>query len=131
MEETILDFIADYLWCYWIGGTTLLLMDVELWYAIPLGIALIPAAIMTKQKQIERTIDELTKNKALCLTESDKSSTTMKEEFSILRYTIELTFIEKLNECKWWQFAKRRKVYQWREQQLFNVVQRPQLRHGF
>ena len=63
MKETILDFIADYLWCYWVGGTTLLLMDVELWYAIPLGIALIPAAIMTKQKQIKRTIDKLTKNK--------------------------------------------------------------------
>ena len=42
----------------------------------------------------------------------------MKEEFSILRYTIELTFIKKLNECKWWQFAKRKKAYKWREQQL-------------
>lgn len=52
------------------------------------------------------------------VTESDKSSTTMKEEFSLLRYTIELAFIKKLNECKWWQFSKRRKVYQWREQQL-------------
>lgn len=42
----------------------------------------------------------------------------MKEEFSLLRYTIELTYIKKLNELKWWQFAKRRKVYQWRGQQL-------------
>ena len=63
MKETILDFTVSYLSCYWTGGITLLLMDVELWYVIPLIIALIPAAIMTKQKQIERTIDELTKNK--------------------------------------------------------------------
>jgi hypothetical protein len=63
MKETISEFIADYLACWWIGATTLLLMDIELWYAMPLSIALIPAAIMTKQREIERKIDELTKNK--------------------------------------------------------------------
>jgi|SRR5690606_13496394 len=51
-------------------------------------------------------------------TETDKNNTTIKEEYSMLRHTIELTFIKKLNECKWWQFKKRRKVYKWREQKL-------------
>ena len=42
----------------------------------------------------------------------------MKEEFNLLRYTIELTYIKKLNELKWWQFSKRKGVNKWRELQL-------------
>ncbi len=42
----------------------------------------------------------------------------MKEEFSLLRITIEFTFIEKLNECKWYQFGKKRKANQWRDEQF-------------
>jgi len=42
----------------------------------------------------------------------------MKEEFSMYRYTIELTFIKKLDECKWYQFSKRRNVYKWRDDKL-------------
>jgi len=63
MKETIFDFIVNYIACWYVGAITLLLADVELWHALPLTIALIPAAIMTKQQQIERQIDELTKNK--------------------------------------------------------------------
>jgi len=59
MKEIIFDFIVNYIACWYLGATTLLLMDVELWYALPLTIALIPAVIMTKQQQIERKIDEL------------------------------------------------------------------------
>ena len=62
MKETIFDFLVNYLACWYVGATTLLLMDVELWYVLPLTIGTIPAAIMTKQQQIERQIDELTKN---------------------------------------------------------------------
>lgn len=42
----------------------------------------------------------------------------MKEEFSLLRYTIEMTYIKKLNELKWWQFSKRKEVNKWRDTQL-------------
>ena len=48
----------------------------------------------------------------------NKKSTDMKEEFSLLRYTIELAYIKKLNELKWWQFSKRKEVDKWRESQL-------------
>jgi len=37
----------------------------------------------------------------------------MKEEFSLLRYTIELAYIKKLNELKWWQFSKRKEINKW------------------
>ena len=63
MKETIFDLILNYMACWWAGAITLLLMDVELWYVLPLIIATIPAAIMTKQQQIERQIDELNQNK--------------------------------------------------------------------
>ena len=59
MKETIFDFLVNYIACWYVGAITLLLMGVELWYALPLIIALIPAQIMTKQQQIERQIDEL------------------------------------------------------------------------
>lgn len=42
-------------------------------------------------------------------------------KYSLLRYTIELAFIDKLNKCKWYQFFKRRKIYQWRDEQLKKV----------
>lgn len=48
----------------------------------------------------------------------NKKSTDMKEEFNLLRYTIELTYIKKLNELKWWQFTKRKEVNKWRESHL-------------
>ena len=48
----------------------------------------------------------------------NKKSTDMKEKFSLLRYTIELAYIKKLNELKWWQFSKRKEVNKWRESQL-------------
>lgn len=41
-----------------------------------------------------------------------------KEEFSLLRFTVELAFIKKLKECHWWQFSKRKKIYAWREEKL-------------
>jgi hypothetical protein len=63
MKEIMFDFIVIYLSCWYVGAITLVFMDVELWYALPLGIALIPAVIITKQQQIERQIHELTKNK--------------------------------------------------------------------
>lgn len=50
----------------------------------------------------------------------------MKEDFNLLRYTIELTYIKKLNELKWWQFSKRKEVNKWRELQL-NVSQQREL----
>ena len=40
------------------------------------------------------------------------------EKFPLLKYTIELAFIKKLNDCKWYQFKRRRKVYKWREKEL-------------
>jgi hypothetical protein len=48
----------------------------------------------------------------------NKKSTDMKEEFSLLRYTIEMIYIKKLNELKWWQFSKRKEVNKWRESEL-------------
>lgn len=59
MKETIFDFLVNYIGCWYVGAINLLLMDVELWYVLPMTIATIPAAIMTKQQQIERQIDEL------------------------------------------------------------------------
>ena len=43
------------------------------------------------------------------------------EKFSLLRYTIELTYIEKLNELKWWQFQKLAAVNEWRRLQLQKI----------
>lgn len=42
----------------------------------------------------------------------------MKEEFSLLRYTIELTYIKKLSDLRWWQLSKRKEVDKWRESKL-------------
>ena len=48
----------------------------------------------------------------------NKKSADMKEGFSLLRYTIELVYIKKLNQLKWWQFSKRKEVNKWRESKL-------------
>ena len=42
----------------------------------------------------------------------------MPEQFSQYRYLVELTFIDMLNRCKWWQFKKRRDAYRWRDNKL-------------
>lgn len=39
----------------------------------------------------------------------------MKEEYSLLRATIELVFIKQLNETKWYQFRKRSKIARLRD----------------
>ena len=50
MKETIFDFLVNYIACWYVGATTLLLMDVTLWYVLPIIIATIPAVIMTKEQ---------------------------------------------------------------------------------
>ena len=42
----------------------------------------------------------------------------MKDEYSLGRYAIELIFISKLRDLKWWQFLKRKKIHEWRNAQL-------------
>jgi hypothetical protein len=42
----------------------------------------------------------------------------MKEKYSLHRYVIELTYIDKLNKCKWWQFSKKKEADMWRKEQL-------------
>ena len=48
----------------------------------------------------------------------------MKEDYSLFRYTIELIFMKRIKECRWWQFSKRNKIYQWREQKLTTINQK-------
>lgn len=40
------------------------------------------------------------------------------EEYSLLRYTTELIYIDKIRQLKWWQFKKIRQAKQWRDIQL-------------
>jgi len=37
---------------------------------------------------------------------------------TLLRTVVELTFLHKLNQCRWWEFRKRRQVYAWRAEKL-------------
>ncbi|GAG48495.1 unnamed protein product [marine sediment metagenome] len=39
-------------------------------------------------------------------------------EYSLARYTIEMLFIKKLNECAWWKFRERKGIYNWRREKL-------------
>lgn len=40
------------------------------------------------------------------------------EEYSMLRYVIELTYVKKLNKLKWYQFGKKAQVEAWRTEEL-------------
>lgn len=39
-------------------------------------------------------------------------------KYSLSRYAIELVFLQKLEDCKWYQFSKRREASKWRALKL-------------
>ena len=41
-----------------------------------------------------------------------------KDGFSPLRYVIELMYLERIGNCRWWEFGKIRKVNRWRKKKL-------------
>lgn len=45
-------------------------------------------------------------------------STKTRNRFSLYRYIVERQYIEKLKECRWWQFANRRTIDQWRDEKI-------------